>query len=199
MHNLYQADFRHILFILKTPQNIYPSWRKNRTESCFSKPNFDMLGPICCKSYNVKGDPQLLNFFLVQKNIYSQSPLCSRSLTSVPAEIWFFKSLDRGCRTKGPLPNLGRLTVLQQDREKIVQSLGTYGFIFSQTCSRIKKSTPVGLLYRPARLHYTGKWTGIIYDNSMPELILSPSHESMNSPTAIFYIQTFLPNYVRLY
>ncbi len=44
--------------------------------------------------------------------MYSQSPLCARSLTPVLAEIWFFKSLDRGCRTKGPLPNLGRLTVL---------------------------------------------------------------------------------------
>ncbi len=43
--------------------------------------------------------------------MYSQSPLCARSLTPVLAEIWFFKSLDRWCQTKGPLPNLGRLTV----------------------------------------------------------------------------------------
>jgi hypothetical protein len=111
MHNLYQADFRHSFFTLKTPQNIYTSWRKNRTLSCFSKPNFDMLGPICCKSYNVNGDPQLSIFLLVQKNIYSLLPLCTRSLTSVLAEIWFFKTSNRGCRTKGPLPNLGRLTV----------------------------------------------------------------------------------------
>ena len=75
MHILYQADFRHNFFTLKTPQNIYPSWRKNRTLSCFSKPNFDMLGPNCCKSYNVNGDPQLFIFLLVQKNIYSLSPL----------------------------------------------------------------------------------------------------------------------------
>jgi hypothetical protein len=70
-----------------------------------------MLGPICCKSYNVNSYPQLFIFLLVQKNIYSQSPLCTRSLPSFPAEIGFFKSSDRGCRTKGPLPNLGRLTV----------------------------------------------------------------------------------------
>ena len=87
MHILYQADFRHNFFTLKTPQNIYPSWRKNRTESHFSKPNFDMLGPICWKSYNVNGDHQLLIFLLVQKNIYSLSPLCTRLLTSVSAEI----------------------------------------------------------------------------------------------------------------
>ncbi len=57
--------------------------------------------------------PNYFFFLLVQKNIYSQSPLCTRSLTRVLAEIWFFKSLDRGCRTKGPLLNLGRLTVDQ--------------------------------------------------------------------------------------
>ncbi len=68
-------------------------------------------GPICCKTYNVNGDPQLLIFLSVQKNIYSLSPLSTRSLTSAQAEIRFFKSWDRGCRTKGPLPNLGRLTV----------------------------------------------------------------------------------------
>jgi hypothetical protein len=112
MHNLSQADFRHNFFTLKTPQNMYPSWRKNRTESHFSKPNFDMQGPNCCKSYNVYGDPQIFNFLLVQKNIYSLSPLCTRSLTSAQAEIWFFNSSDSGCRTKGPMPNLGRLTVL---------------------------------------------------------------------------------------
>ncbi len=71
-----------------------------------------MLGPICCKSYNVTGDPQLLNFLLVQKNKYSLSPLCTWALTSLQAEVWFFKISNRGCRTKGPLPNLGRLTVL---------------------------------------------------------------------------------------
>jgi hypothetical protein len=70
-----------------------------------------MLGPICCKSYNVNGDHQLLTFLLVQKKMYSLLPLNTRFLTSIPAEIWFFKSSDRGCRTKGPLPNLGRLTV----------------------------------------------------------------------------------------
>ncbi len=86
-----------------------PSWWKNRTLSHFSKPNFDMPWPNCWKSYKVNGYPQF--FLLVQKNMYSQSPLCARSLTPVLAEIWFFKSLDRGCRTKGPLPNLGRLTV----------------------------------------------------------------------------------------
>jgi hypothetical protein len=112
MHNLSQADFRHNFFTLKTPQNMYPSWRKNRTESHFSKPNFDMQGPNCCKSYNVYGDPQIFNFLLVQKNIYSLSPLCTRSLTSAQAEIWFFNSSDSGCRTKGPMPNLGRLTVM---------------------------------------------------------------------------------------
>ncbi len=57
--------------------------------------------------------PNFFFFLLVQKNIYSLSPLCTRSLTSVTAEIWFFKSLGRGCRTKGPLPNLGRLTVFR--------------------------------------------------------------------------------------
>jgi hypothetical protein len=112
MHNFYEADFRHNFFTLKTPQNIYPSWRKNRTKSHFSKPNFDMQGPICCKSYNFNGYPQLFIFVLVQKNIYSLSAFCTRLLTSFPAEIWFFKISDRGCRTKGPLPNLGRLTVL---------------------------------------------------------------------------------------
>ena len=112
MHNLSQADFRHNFFSLKTPQNMYPSWRKNRTESHFSKPNFDMQGPNCCKSYNVYGDPQILIFLLVQKNMYSLSPLCTRSLTSAQAEIWFFNSSDSGCRTKGPMPNLGRLTVM---------------------------------------------------------------------------------------
>jgi hypothetical protein len=112
MHNLSQADFRHNFFTLKTPQNMYPSWRKNRTESHFSKPNFDMQGPNCCKSYNVYGDPQIFNFLLVQKNIYSLSPLCTRSLTSAQAEIWFFNSSDSGCRTKGPMPNLGCLTVM---------------------------------------------------------------------------------------
>ena len=106
MHNLYQADFRHNFFTLKTPQNMYPSWRKNRTESHFSKPNFDMQGPNCCKSYNVYGDPQIFNFLLLQKNIFSLSPLCTRSLTSAQAEIWFFNSSDSGCRTKGPMPNL---------------------------------------------------------------------------------------------
>jgi hypothetical protein len=111
MHNFYEADFRHNFFTLKTPQNIYPSWRKNRTKSHFSKPNFDMQGPICCKSYNFNGYPQLFIFVLVQKNIYSLSAFCTRLLTSFPAEIWFFKISDRGCRTKGPLPNLGRLTV----------------------------------------------------------------------------------------
>ena len=111
MHNLSQADFRHNFFTLKTPQNMYPSWRKNRTESHFSKPNFDMQGPNCCKSYNVYGDPQIFNFLLVQKNIYSLSPLCTRSLTSAQAEILFFNSSDSGCRTKGPMPNLGRLMV----------------------------------------------------------------------------------------
>ncbi len=57
--------------------------------------------------------PQLFIFVLVQKNIYtySLSAFCTRLLTSFPAEIWFFKISDRGCRTKGPLPNLGRLTV----------------------------------------------------------------------------------------
>ncbi len=114
MHNLSQADFRHNFFILKTPQNMYPSWRKNRTESHFSKPNFDMQGPNCCKSYNVYGDPQIFNFLLVQKNIYSLSPLCTRSLTSAQAEIWVFNSSDSGCRTKGPMPNLGQLTVIMR-------------------------------------------------------------------------------------
>ncbi len=89
-----------------------PSWWKNRTLSHFSKPNFDMPWPNCWKSYKVNGYPQLFIFLLVHKNMYSQSPLCARSLTPVLAEIWFFKSLDRGCRTKGPLPNLGRLTVV---------------------------------------------------------------------------------------
>ncbi len=70
-----------------------------------------MQGPICCKSYNINGDPELLIFLLVHKNIYNIFPLCTRLLTSVLAELWFFKSSDRGCRTKGPLPNLGRLTV----------------------------------------------------------------------------------------
>jgi hypothetical protein len=60
---------------------------------------------------NVYGHPQIFNFLLVQKNIYSLSPLCTRSLTSAQVKIWFFKSLDSGCRTKGPMPNLGRLTV----------------------------------------------------------------------------------------
>ncbi len=114
MYNLSQADFRHNFCTLKTPQNIYPSWRKIRTESHFSKPNFDMQGPSCCKSYNVYGDPQIFNFLLVQKNIYSLSSLCSRSLTSAQAEIWFFNSSDSGCRTKGPMPNLGRLTVSRE-------------------------------------------------------------------------------------
>ncbi len=94
---------------------MYPSWWKNRTLSHFSKPNFDMPCPNW-KSYKVNGDPQFFIFLLVQKNIYSLSPLCTRSLTSVTAEIWFFKSLDRGCRTKGPLPNLGRLTVVVTER-----------------------------------------------------------------------------------
>jgi hypothetical protein len=35
MHNFYEADFRNNFFTLKTPQNIYPSWRKNRTKSHF--------------------------------------------------------------------------------------------------------------------------------------------------------------------
>ncbi len=117
MHNLSQADFRHNFFTLKTPQNMYPSWRKNRTESHFSKPNFDMQRPNCCKSYNVYGDPQIFNFLLVQKNIYSLSRLCTRSLISAQAEIWFFNSSDSGCRTKGPMPNLGRLTVLKKKRD----------------------------------------------------------------------------------
>jgi hypothetical protein len=69
MHNFYEADFRHNFFTLKTPQNICPTWRKNRTKSHFSKPNFDMQGPICCKSYNFNGYPQLFIFVLVQKNI----------------------------------------------------------------------------------------------------------------------------------
>ncbi len=73
--------------------------------------NLTMPWPNCWKSYKVNGDPQLFFFLWVQKNIYSQSPLCTRSLTPVLAEIWFFKSLDRGCGTKGLLPNLGRLTV----------------------------------------------------------------------------------------
>jgi hypothetical protein len=90
---------------------MYPSWWKNRTLSHFSKPNFDMPWPNCWNPYKVNGDPQLFLFLLVQKNIYSHSPLCTRSLIPVLAEIWFFKNLDRGCRTKGPLPNLGRLTV----------------------------------------------------------------------------------------
>jgi hypothetical protein len=118
MHNLSQADFRHNFFTLKTPQNMYPSWRKNRTESHFSKPNFDMQGPNCCKSSNVYGDPQLFNFLLIQKNIYSLSPLCTRSLTSAQAEIWFFNSSDSGCRTKRPMPNLGRLTVYNYDDKR---------------------------------------------------------------------------------
>ncbi len=71
-----------------------------------------MQRPNCCKSYNVYGDPQILIFLLVQKNMCSLSPFCTRSLTSAQAEIWFFMSSDRGwCRTNGPLPNLGRLTV----------------------------------------------------------------------------------------
>ncbi len=61
--------------------------------------------------------PKYLIFLLVQKNIYSLSPLYTRSLTSAQAEIWFFNSSDSGCRTKGPMPNLGRLTV-QQARSK---------------------------------------------------------------------------------
>ncbi len=68
-------------------------------------------GPTARKPCKVNADPQLFNFLLVQNNIYSHSPLCTRLLTPVLAEIWFFKSLDRVCRTKGPLPNLGRLTV----------------------------------------------------------------------------------------
>ncbi len=60
--------------------------------------------------------PNYLFFYWSRKNMYSQSPLCARSLTQVLAEIWFFKSLDRGCRTKGPLPNLGRLTVQYSER-----------------------------------------------------------------------------------
>ncbi len=122
MHNLSQADLRHNFFTLKTPQNMYPSWRKNRTESHFSKPNFDMQGPNCSKSYNMYGNPQIFNFLLVQKNIYSLSPLCTRSLTSAQAEIWFFNSSDSGCRTKGPMPNLGRLTVcfdLNEEKKNI--------------------------------------------------------------------------------
>jgi hypothetical protein len=45
MHILYQADFRHNFFTLKTPQNIYLSWRKNRTESHFSKPTSTCKDP----------------------------------------------------------------------------------------------------------------------------------------------------------
>jgi hypothetical protein len=47
MHNLSQADFRHNFFTLKTPQNMFPSWWKNRTLFHFSKPNFDMPWPNC--------------------------------------------------------------------------------------------------------------------------------------------------------
>ena len=137
MHNLSQADFRHNFFSLKTPQNIYPSWRKNRTESHFSKPNFDMQGPNCCKSYIVYGNPQIFNFLLVQKNIYSLSPLCTRSLTSAQAEIWFFNSSDSGCRTKGPLPNLGRLTVYAYFKLKGAQAwdIRERFFYRNQTCT----------------------------------------------------------------
>ncbi len=74
MHNLYQADFRHNFFSLETPQNIYLSWRKKRTESHFSKPFFDMQGPDCCKSYNVYVDPQ--NFFFIGTEKFIQ-PLSS--------------------------------------------------------------------------------------------------------------------------
>ena len=67
MDNLYRADFRHNFFTLKTPQNMYPSWRKNRTESHFSKPNFDMQGPNCWKSYIVYGDSQIFIFYWYRK------------------------------------------------------------------------------------------------------------------------------------
>jgi hypothetical protein len=45
-------------------------------------------------------------------------------------------------------------------------------------------SSGIGLSYRPARLHgLAGQ-----YDNSMPELTLSPSHGSMNSTIIIFIL-----------
>ncbi len=73
MHNLYQADFRHNFFTLKTPQNMYPSWRKNRTESHFSKPNFDMQGPQLLEIiYCVWVTPKYLFFYWYRK-IYTVS------------------------------------------------------------------------------------------------------------------------------
>ena len=53
--------------------------------------------------------PKYLILYWYRK-IYTASLLCTRSLTSAQAEIWFFNSSDSGCRTKGPMPNLGRLT-----------------------------------------------------------------------------------------
>ncbi len=58
-----------------------------------------MQGPNCCKSYIVYGDPQTFIFLLVQKNIYSFSPLRTWSLTSAQAKIWFFNNSYSGCRT----------------------------------------------------------------------------------------------------
>jgi hypothetical protein len=155
MHNLSQADFRHNFFTLKTPQNMYPSWRKNRTESHFSKPNFDMQRPNCCKSYNVYGDLQIFNFLLVQKNIYSLSPLCTRSLTSAQAEIGFFNSSDSGSRTKGP--NLGRLTVYSYVRTYVCMvssQLYFGGWLENRAASSECKTKWLGAYSYPTRPAY---------------------------------------------
>ncbi len=129
--------FKCIIFLRQILYTTFLLWRppkictlhggKIEQNPNFSKPNFDMQGPNCCKSYNVYGDPQIFNLLLVQKNIYSLSPLCTRSLTSAQAVIWFFNSSDSGCRTKGPMPNLGRLTVgLQRAGFKSVQGIPTH-------------------------------------------------------------------------
>ncbi len=93
-------------------------------------------------------------FLLVQKNLYSQSPLCTRSLTPVLAEIWFFKSLDRGSRTKGPLPNLGRLTVISYWRTLFVAAVLTLPCpLLYSTCLIFHKPLESVSSYNPPYSH----------------------------------------------
>jgi hypothetical protein len=87
MYNLYQADFRHNFFILKTPKNMFPSWWKNGTLTHFSKPNFDMPWPNCCKSYKVNDDPPFFHPFLVKKNICRYLLFCTIALAFIIREL----------------------------------------------------------------------------------------------------------------
>ncbi len=100
---------------------MYPSWWKNRTLSHFSKPNFDMPWPNCCKSYKVNDDPPFFHPFLVKKNICRYLLFCTIALAFIIRELCFTKGLDKGC----PESTVKGFTVLPEHTPLNFTYLGT--------------------------------------------------------------------------